>query len=429
MIKKSPAQLADEKHIWHPFTHLKYAETPVNIIGSQGAHYFDENGYKYIDAISSWWVNLHGHSHMYIADKVFQQLKNNAHSIFSGFTHPAAIELGERLIEKLPDNFSKVFFSDDGSTSVEVALKMALQYWNNTGVAKTKIIAFEDAYHGDTFGSMSVGARNVFTNAFSPLLFDVLRIPVPTEENFDAVKRELKSYVKEGDICAFIFEPLILGAGGMQMYDAKHLDELILICRNEKIICIADEVMTGFGRTGKFFATDHLENKPDIICLSKGITGGVMPLGVTACAEFIYDAYVSDDKNKTFFHGHSYTANPTACAAANASLDLMDRKETFANIKRIAGQHSIFAEKIKFHEKVKDARCLGTILALEIKNPEKTGYMNSLSEKISSWFLEQGIILRPLGNVLYILPPYCISNDDLSYIYSNIETFLEHELK
>ncbi|MGZ3866052.1 MAG: adenosylmethionine--8-amino-7-oxononanoate transaminase [Bacteroidia bacterium] len=429
MTKKSPAQLADEKYIWHPFTHLKYAETPINIVGSQGAHYFDEDGFKYIDAISSWWVNLHGHSHIYIADKVFQQLKNNAHSIFSGFTHPMAIEFGERLLEKLPDNFAKVFYSDDGSTSVEVALKMALQYWSNQGAPKTKIIAFEDAYHGDTFGSMSVGARNVFTTAFSPLLFDVLRLPVPTEENFETVKQQLNKYISGGNVCAFIFEPLILGAGGMQMYSANYLNALISICREQQVICIADEVMTGFGRTGKFFAIDHLENKPDIICLSKGITGGVIPLGVTACAQFIYDAYVNDDKNKTFFHGHSYTANPTGCAAANASMDLMERKETFANIKRISDQHIIFAEKIKFHENVADARTLGTILAIEIKTPEKTGYMNSLSEKISSWFIIQGIILRPLGNVLYILPPYCISNDDLDYIYSNIENFLTHELE
>lgn len=429
MTKRSPAQLADEKYIWHPFTHLKYAETPINIVGSQGTHYFDEDGFKYIDAISSWWVNLHGHSHMYIADKVFQQLKNNAHSIFSGFTHPSAIEFGERLLEKLPGNFEKIFYSDDGSTSVEVALKMAIQYWSNKGESRTKIIAFEDAYHGDTFGSMSVGARNVFTTAFSPLLFDVLRLPVPSEENFEEVKRKLKDQVKGGNTGAFIFEPLILGAGGMQMYSAKHLDELISICREQHIICIADEVMTGFGRTGKFFATDYLENKPDIICLSKGITGGVMPLGVTACAQFIYNAYVSDDKNKTFFHGHSYTANPTACAAANANMDLMERKETFVNIKRISDRHHIFAEKMKFHDNVKDARTLGTILAIEIETPEKTGYMNSLSEKISSWFIAQGIILRPLGNVLYILPPYCISNDDLDYIYSNIENFLTHELE
>jgi adenosylmethionine---8-amino-7-oxononanoate aminotransferase len=428
MIKKSPAQTSDEQNIWHPFTHLKYAETPVNIIRSEGSYYFDEQGNEYIDAISSWWVNLHGHSHPYIAGKVFEQLKTNAHSIFSGFTHPGAIELSERLLKHLPDNFSKIFFSDDGSTSVEVALKMALQYWSNKNEARTKIIAFEDAYHGDTFGSMSVGARNVFTNAFSPLLFDVFRLPLPNGNNLEEVKQKLNEYIKSGDVCAFIFEPLILGAGGMLMYEAKHLDELISVCKKQNVICIADEVMTGFGRTGKFFATDNLQNKPDIICLSKGITGGVMPLGVTACAQLIYGAYVSDDKNKTFFHGHSYTANPTACAAALASMDLMEKKETFENIKRISDLHLRFKEKIASHKNILSVRSLGTIIALEIGTSEQTGYMNSLSEKISCWFIKKGILLRPLGNVLYVLPPYCISNENLSFIYDSIEEFLNNEL-
>lgn len=428
MKQKSPAQLKDELYVWHPFTHLKYAETPINIIRSEGAYYFADNGNRYIDGISSWWVNLHGHSHPYIAKKVYEQLQNNAHSIFSGFTHPGAVELSERILKKLPANFTKTFFSDDGSTSVEVALKMALQYWHNKGQAKTKIIAFENAYHGDTFGSMSVGARNVFTNAFSPLLFDVLRLPVPDENNFTSVLETLRDYLQKEKIAAFIFEPLVLGAGGMQMYEAKHLDELIKLCHANEVICIADEVMTGFGRTGKFFASDYLAEKPDIICLSKGITGGVMPLGLTACAEFIYKAYVTDDKNKTFFHGHSYTANPTACAAALASLDLMDKKETQENILRISKLHQGFKEKVSSHKSLISAKSLGTILALEIKTPEESGYMNSLAEKIASYFIEQGVLLRPLGNVLYILPPYCISNEDLEYIYQNILTFLNNEV-
>ena len=346
-------QEKDLHFVWHPFTHLKYAETAINIVRSEGSYYFDEDGNKYIDGISSWWVNLHGHSHPYIAKKVYEQLSTNAHSIFSGFTHPAAIELAERLLNHLPDNLVKVFYSDNGSTAVEVALKMALQYWHNQGKAKTSIIAFENAYHGDTFGSMSVGARNAFNNAFSPLLFDVLRLPVPDKENIDAVKQTLLNHIKAGNVCAFIFEPLVLGAGGsMQMYDATLLDELLLICKQHNVITIADEVMTGFGRTGKFFATDYLNNKPNIICLSKGITGGVMPLGVTACAQFIYDAYISDDKYKTFFHGHSYTANPTACAAALASMDLMEKHETWNNIQQIAASHASFKEKIKTHPNI-----------------------------------------------------------------------------
>ena len=419
-------QEKDLHHVWHPFTHLKYAETPINIVRSEGTYYFDENENKYIDGISSWWVNLHGHSHTYIASKVYEQLKTNAHSIFSGFTHPGAIELAERLLKHLPNNFAKVFYSDNGSTAVEVALKMTLQFWHNQGQAKTKIIAFEDAYHGDTFGSMSVGARNAFNNAFSPLLFDVLRLPVPDKKNIDVVKQTLQAYSKEGNVCAFVFEPLVLGAGGsMQIYDAALLDELISICKQHNIITIADEVMTGFGRTGNFFAVDYLINKPDIICLSKGITGGVMPLGVTACAQFIYDAYVSDDKHKTFFHGHSYTANPVACAAALASMDLMEKKETLDSIQQIAAAHNSFKEKIKTHPKIISVRNLGTIIAIEIKTPQESGYLNNLAEKISAYFIQKGILLRPLGNVLYILPPYCISQSDLTYIYTCIESFLD----
>ena len=422
-------QQKDLHYVWHPFTHLKYAETPINIVRSESSYYFDENGNKYIDGISSWWVNLHGHSHPYIAQKVYEQLTTNAHSIFSGFTHPTAIELSERLLKYLPKNFSKVFFSDNGSTSVEVALKMALQFWHNQSKTKTKIIAFENAYHGDTFGSMSVGERNVFTSAFSPLLFDVLRLPVPTKRNIDEVKRTLNNFIQSDTICAFVFEPLILGAGGsMQMYDATLLDELILLCKQHKVITIADEVMTGFYRTGKFFATDYLANKPDIICLSKGITGGVMPLGVTVCAQFIYDAYIDEDKHKTFFHGHSYTANPTACAAALASIDLLEGEETLKNIQQIASSHAKFKRKIKSHSKVLSVRNLGTIIAIEIKTPEEGGYLNNLAEKISSYFIRHGILLRPLGNVLYILPPYCISQNDLTYIYTCIETFLDKEV-
>lgn len=424
MSERSLTQKKDGQFVWHPFTHLKYAEVPVNVVRSEGAYYFDEAGKKYIDGISSWWVNLHGHSHPYIAEKVAEQLRTNAHSIFSGFTHPGAVELAGRLLKHLP-GLSRVFFSDDGSTSVEVALKMALQYWNNLGVKRTKIIAFEDAYHGDTFGGMSVGARNVFNQAFSPLLFEVIRLPLPDEKNIEVVKKQLVDLVGGGEVAAFIFEPLVLGAGGMKMYEANYLDELVALCKKHKVVCIADEVMTGFGRTGKFFATDHLQNRPDIVCVSKGLTGGVMPLGITACAAFIYEAYVTDDRYKTFFHGHSYTANPTACAAALASLDLMEKPEAQQNMDRISKAHKTFTKKITSHKNLLQARHLGTILALEVKTREESGYMNLLADHISSWFLAKGILLRPLGNVLYVLPPYCISDSDLSYIYANIEEFLE----
>jgi adenosylmethionine---8-amino-7-oxononanoate aminotransferase len=418
-------QERDKKVVWHPFTQIKTAPLPIAIVKGEGACFYDDKGKRYIDGIASWWVNIHGHSHPYLAKKIAEQLNNLEHAIFSGFTHEPAVQLAERLLKRLPENQSKIFYSDNGSTAVEVALKMAFQYWSNQSVSKTKVIAFENGYHGDTFGGMSVGARNAFNLPFSKLLFDVIHIPVPVEGKEEETLNAMKFALKHDDIASFIFEPLVQGAGGMVMYSEKILDELIKQCREKNVITIADEVMTGFGRTGKFFASDHLENKPDIICLSKGLTGGVMPLGVTSCAQFIYDAFLSDDKMKTFFHGHSYTANATACSAALASLDLFDKPLAFEDINRIIKQHDTFLQKIRSHKALINSSQLGTILSFEIQTNEETNYLNSLAEQISEFFIARGIILRPLGNVLYVLPPYCISNEDLDYIYSAIREFLD----
>lgn len=417
-------QQRDKNAVWHPFTQLKTAPLPIAIVKGEGAYFYDEAGKRYIDGIASWWVNIHGHCHPYLAKKITEQLQTLEHAIFSGFTHEPAVQLAERLLKRLPENQSKIFYSDNGSTAVEVALKMAFQYWSNRSIPKTKVIAFENGYHGDTFGGMSVGARNAFNNPFSKLLFDVIHIPVPVKGKEEETMLALKRALQHEDIACFIFEPLIQGAGGMVMYSATILDELIGQCRAKNVICIADEVMTGFGRTGKFFAADHLQHKPDIICMSKGLTGGVMPLGATSCAQFIYDAFLSDDKMKTFFHGHSYTANPTACSAALASMDLFDQPQAFENIKRIEQQHQAFLQKIRTHTALIDVRQLGTIIAFEIKTKEHTHYLNSLSEYISEFFIARGIILRPLGNIVYILPPYCIRNEDLEYIYNAVEEFL-----
>jgi adenosylmethionine-8-amino-7-oxononanoate aminotransferase len=415
----------DKNAVWHPFTQLKTAPLPIAIVKGKGAYFYDEEGKRYIDGIASWWVNVHGHCHPYLTKKISEQLQTLEHTLFSGFTHEPAVQLAERLLKRLPNNQSKIFYSDNGSTAVEVALKMVFQYWSNQSINKTKVIAFENGYHGDTFGGMSVGARNAFNNPFAKLLFDVIHIPVPVKGKENEAINAMKMALQQKDIASFIFEPLIQGAGGMVMYSEKILDELIKLCRAKNVVTIADEVMTGFGRTGKFFASDHLQNKPDILCMSKGITGGVMPLGATSCAQFIYDAFLSDDKMKTFFHGHSYTANPTACSAALASMDLFDKPEAFENIKRIEHQHNLFLQKIKSHKALIDVRQLGTIIAFEIKTNEHTHYLNSLSEHISEFFIARGIILRPLGNIAYILPPYCISNEDLEYIYNAVEEFLK----
>lgn len=425
-MKYTDIQQNDKQFVWHPFTHLKYAEMPIQIVKGEGAYFYDAEGNKLLDGISSWWVNLHGHCHPYISQKVSEQLHTLEHAIFSAFTHEPAVKLAERLIGHLPENQSKIFYSDNGSTAVEVGLKMVLQYWHNQGISKRKFIAFENAYHGDTFGGMSVGARNVFNNAFENLLFDVIHIPLPDDDNMEQIKEVLQGwFINHNDIAGFIFEPLVQGAAGMLMYEAKYLDELIALCKENKVLCIADEVMTGFGRTGEFFASNYLSNKPDIICLSKGLTGGYMPLGVTSCAQFIYNSCVSDDKTKTFFHGHSYTANPTACSAGLASLDLMEKEETWDQIKMLSNQNHEFVAKHQNHPKLKDVRSKGTILALEINTEEHTHYLNNSSESIASYFLNKGIIVRPLGNILYVIPPYCITETEIKQVYEVMEQFLE----
>ncbi len=413
----------DQQVIWHPYTQMQISDPPVAIIKGEGTYLFSEDGKKYIDAVSSWWVNIHGHAHPYIAQKVVEQLTKLEHVIFAGFTHEPAVQLAENLLSILPKNQSKIFYSDNGSTATEVAIKMALQYWRNQGIKKNKIIAFEHAYHGDTFGAMSVSGRSAFTKPFEELLFDVIHAPVPLkDEEENAIHEFLQAIEKNKDeIAAFIFEPLVLGAGGMLMYDETVLNELIKICRQHSILTIADEVMTGFGRTGKYFAVDHLDYQPDIICLSKGVTGGTMPLGVTSCAEEIYNAFLSNDRSKTFFHGHSYTANPVACSAALASFDLLIKDECKQNIQRIADNHLLFIEKNKNNSLFKNLRSKGTILAVDIVSGEETSYFNTLRDKLYTYFLERGVILRPLGNTVYVMPPYCINNDDLGYVYDVIE--------
>lgn len=408
----------DSKVIWHPYTQMQTAGLPVSIVRGEGACLYDENGKEYIDAVSSWWVNLYGHAHPYIAKKIGEQLQKLEHVIFAGFTHEPAVELAERLLEIIPDNQKRVFYSDNGSTAVEVAIKMCLQYWRNKGETRTKMMAFKNAYHGDTFGAMAVSGRSAFTAAFDNLLFDVEFIDLPTKENINYLKSKI-SDLRSNTAC-FIFEPLVQGSAGMIMYEAEWLDELVKHCKQEGVLTIDDEVFTGFGRTGKPFACNYLEAQPDIMCFSKGITGGTMAFGVTTCTSDIYNAFLSEDKMKTLFHGHSYTANPIACTAALASMDLFISEETPANIQRIKEQHSQFKIKVAGHHKVRAVRQTGTIMAIEWETDNATSYLSPLRDRLYKYFLDAGIILRPLGNIIYILPPYCITNQQLNYIYSKI---------
>jgi adenosylmethionine-8-amino-7-oxononanoate aminotransferase len=411
----------DKAVVWHPFTQLVNGFDHLMIEKAEGAYLYTSEGKKILDAISSWWVNLHGHSHPEIAQAVAEQAASLEHVIFAGFTHKPAITLAENLLSILPDNQSKIFYSDNGSTANEVALKMAFQYWYNKGeVKRRKIVAFEGAYHGDTFGAMSVGDRGPFSAPFSPFLFDVTFLPMPKEGNEALILSQFEEAVKGGEVAAFIFEPLVLGSAGMKMYSADLLDNLIALAKHYDTICIADEVFTGFGRTGKYFAADYLYYKPDIFCLSKGLTGGAMALGVTSCTEKIMDAYKSADIMKTFFHGHSFTANPIACAAANASFKLLTDQKTFKSLERINNAHNTFHKIINTHPKVMNARVLGTILALELKTEDESSYVNEVRHKLYPFFLNKGILLRPLGNTLYVVPPYIITNEELDTIYTAI---------
>ena len=452
-------QERDYEVIWHPFTHQKNRLPPIPIVRGKGTLLLDETGNEYIDAISSWWVTIHGHAHPYIAEKLYKQAMTLEQVIFAGFTHEPAVALAERLLPNLPNNFSKIFYSDNGSTSTEVALKMSLQYWWNgredsqpstvnrlpstesreqlteehldsgnrltANGKRNKILAFNDAYHGDTFGAMSVSDRSVFTLAFHDKLFEVLFIDTPSATNIEELKNTIN---KEGTaIAAFIYEPLVQGAGGMRMYDAHWMNELLKTVKQHDIICIADEVMTGFGRTGKLFASEYMEERPDIICLSKGITGGTMALGVTACTDRIYQAYLSDDKLKTFFHGHSFTANPLACTAALASLDLLMLEDCFNQIEWITEQNKLFAERLTTYNSrltIKNIRTLGTIIAFEIAEG-KDEYLNNIAGNITQKALDEGVYMRPLGNTVYIMPPYCITEEELEIAYDVILTILQ----
>jgi adenosylmethionine---8-amino-7-oxononanoate aminotransferase len=417
-------QNVDRKNIWHPFTPLIGADDPLPIESAEGVFLNTYDGRKIIDAISSWWVNIHGHSNPFIAEAIATQAKKLEHVIFAGFTHEPAIKVSENLLSILPDNQSKIFFSDNGSTAVEVALKMAFQFWHNQGVEKTKVIAWRGAYHGDTFGAMSVGDRGLFTKPFFPFLFDVEFIDFPSAENRKSIVSHFKSLIDSGNVAAFIFEPLIQAAAGMRMYSSDLLDELLSIAHKETILCIADEVFTGFGRTGKMFASDYLANKPDIIAISKGLTGGALPLGVTSCSEKIVGAFRSGSFDKTFFHGHSFTANPLSCAAANCSIDLLLKDDCQKRIQRITEKQKTFSIHMEQHEKLVEARSLGTIVALELKTSTSTSYTNEARKKIYNYFLERNILLRPLGNVIYIVPPYVITDQQLDSIYAEIESFL-----
>jgi adenosylmethionine-8-amino-7-oxononanoate aminotransferase len=415
----------DSQYLWHPYTQHKTAQPPIAIARGEGALLWDDNNKEYIDAIASWWVNPYGHSNKFIADAIYKQLTTLEHVLFGGFTHEPAIVLGEKLIEILPSNQKKIFFSDNGSTAVEVAIKVALQYFFNKGEKRTTIIAFENAFHGDTFAAMAASGISFYTQAFEGMFIDVVRIPVPVkgaeQESYDVLRERIKT----NNCAAFIYEPLVLGAAGMVMYEPEALDELVQICQENKVLTIADEVMTGFGKTGKTFATDYQRQKPDMMCLSKALTGGTIPMAITTFTAAIFDAFYDDDINKALFHGHTFTANPTGCAAALASLELLKTAEMQAHILRVNKKHLDFQKQIETHPKVLTTRVLGVIFALEIKTKDNESYYGTMRNKLYAFFIENGIVMRPIGNIIYILPPYIITDAQLQKVYQVVKEALE----
>jgi adenosylmethionine-8-amino-7-oxononanoate aminotransferase len=422
--------------IWHPFTHSALDLEPLFIERASGAYLYTRDGRQLLDAISSWWVTLHGHAHPAIADAIAAQAHKLEQVIFAGFSHEPAEELAQRLSKLLPSGLEHIFFSDDGSTAVEVALKMAVQYWWNLGrTEKKEIVALEHAYHGDTLGAMSAGADSPFSAPFESLRIPVHRVhsaycfrcPVGLTRDqcqidcLDQLRKLLAA--RSGAIAAIIVEPLLQGAGGMIVHPAEFLQGIRQLCDQHHVLLIADEVLTGFGRCGKMFACEIAGVNPDLMCISKGLTGGFLPLGATLCTRTVEEAFAVPDRRRTFYHGHSYTANPIACAAANASLGIFETEPVFDRIRSLQQVHAERLSSFRQHPAVANVRSIGTVAALELR-ADDPGYLSSLRARLYDFYLRQGVLLRPLGNVVYILPPYCVTTEQMHHVYDVIEESL-----
>jgi len=412
----------DRAHIWHPLTQHQTARPPVGIVKASGSVLIDEDGKSYIDGIASWYTAMFGHCNPYITNAMTQQMQTLDFVMFSGFTHEPAVQLSEKVLAILPANQQKVFFNDNGSTAVEAAIKMAIQYYHNKSKKRDTLIAFQDGFHGDTFGAMSASGLSSYNGPFEDFLLNVKRIPTPQSHNLNEVLAALEKILQENNCAAFIFEPLVQGAAGMKFHSAKGLDALLAMCKKHDVLCIADEIMTGFGKTGTNFAVEQLENTPDIMCLSKALTAGMFPLSITSCSQEIFDGFLSQQVHKGFFHAHTYSAHPIGCAAAIASIELLTSPEILKQRAYIAQSHKDFAIKIESHLSVKQVRCKGVILAIDLA-VEMQRYGN-LRDDLYQFFMDRGVALRPLGNTVYVLPPYVITNNELDTIYQAIEAVL-----
>lgn len=404
-------------------TQHKTAAAPLGIVKAKGAVFWDEEGREYIDGIASWYTSMYGHGNEHIVNAMTAQMKQLDFVLFSGFTHEPAVQLSERLLPLLPNKQAKIFFNDNGSTAVEAGIKMALQYHHNHGEKRDTLIAFEDGFHGDTFGAMSASGLSSYNGPFADFLLKVERIPVPQADNLEGIISQLQDIIDKHDCAAFVYEPLVQGAAGMKFHSARGLDALLELCQKAGIICIADEIMTGFGKTGRNFASEYMEHTPDIMCLSKALTAGMFPLSITSCSQAVFDRFLSDEVSKGFFHAHTFSAHPIGCAAVLAGLDLLESTEILERRQYIKNAHEQFVAEVKDHPKVANARCIGVILAIDL-NIEMERYGN-LRDQLYGFFMQQGVILRPLGNTVYVLPPFVITDGQLGTIYDAIKSVLE----
>ena len=433
----------DRACLWHPYTQMQTAPAPLPIVKGEGVYLYTEDGRRLLDGISSWWVNIHGHAHPRLNQTLIEQARQLEHVMFAGCTHVPAVDLAERLIEALPAGLTHVFYSDNGSTAVEVALKLAVQYWRNIGQPRRRtFITLHYAYHGDTVGAMSVGEDSIFTQAFTPLLFPVLRVHAPycyrcplgleratcQIECLAGLEHALQT--RGDEVAGVLVEPMLQGAGGMIVWPAEFLADARRLCDRYGALLIADEVLTGFGRTGRMFACEHASVAPDIICLSKALTAGYLPLGATVVTDAVYEAFLSDDRTKTFFHGHSFTANPLACAVAVASLDLFHEQDLLGRIGRLEAQLRAGLLPLRELPMVGDVRVIGGVGIVELVTNKQTrradGYLDGIGPRLATAFLKRCLLLRPLGNVVYFMPPYVITDDEVAWALDQIAAVLEH---
>ena len=439
-FKVSDLSQRDLACVWHPYTQMKAAPVPLPIVRGEGVHLYTDDGRKLLDGISSWWVNLHGHSHPKLNAALTAQAAKLEHVVFAGATHEPAVALAEQLISILPPGLSRIFYSDNGSTAIEVAMKMAWQYWQNRGEPRRqKFVALHHAFHGDTVGAMSASEQTGFTKAFEGMLFPVHRVHAPycyrcplglkrSECAIDCLgdlERMLAAH--EGSVAAVLVEPMLQGAGGMIVWPAEFLSGVRRLCDRYNTLMIADEILTGFGRTGRMFACEHAAVSPDLMCLSKGLTGGYLPLAVTATTNRIYEAFLSDDRSKAFFHGHSYTANPLGCAVALASLELFKTENTLDRVKALEALFRGRLEALRGMKIVGDVRGIGAVAAIELVT-DSGGYFDSIGPRLYEAFLNRGLLLRPLGSILYFMPPYAITPKEVDWAFDQIAAVL-HEVE